>query len=95
MRLIWKSLLKERGTMAIYKNGELSKGNNIVAKANPPAPILSDVEINKAVEDYISCAAKAVALLEAIYKVSNTYGIDDASKVRICKEICSDYKVEE
>ena len=81
--------------MAIYKNGELARVEKPEVKANPPAPVLSDVEMNKAVEDYISCAAKAVALLEAIYKVSNTYGIDDASKVRICKEICSDYKTEE
>ena len=81
--------------MAIYKNGELSKAKELPVKSNPPAPVLTDVELNKAVEDYISCAAKAVALLEAIYKISSTYGIDDASKVKICKEISSDYKTEE
>lgn len=81
--------------MAIYKNGELARVEKPEVKASPPAPVLSDAEMNKAVEDYISCAAKAVALLEAIYKISNTYGIDDTSKIKICKEICSDYKTEE
>ena len=51
--------------MAIYKNGELARAEKLEVKANPPAPVLTDVEMNKAVEDYISCAAKAVAAAPA------------------------------
>ena len=77
--------------MAIYKNGELSVGHRETPDAGVAAPILSDAQINKHIEDYITLATNCEALLEAIYRVSNIYSLSDEDKTRVVKEIVKDY----
>jgi len=77
--------------MAIYKNGELSAEHKKTPDIGVAAPILSDAQVNKAIEDYITLSAKCVALLEAIYRVSNIYSLSDEDKTRVVKEIVKDY----
>lgn len=77
--------------MAIYKNGELSAGHRETPDVGVAAPILSDAQINKAIEDYITLATKCEVLLEAIYRVANIYTLDDADKAKVIREIVKDY----
>ncbi len=77
--------------MAIYKNGELNAGYKETSDAGVAAPILSDAQINKAIEDYITLATKCEVLLEAIYRVANIYTLDDADKAKVIREIVKDY----
>ena len=77
--------------MAIYRNGELNTGHKETPDIGVAAPILSDAQINKHIEDYITLATKCEALLEAIYRVSNIYSLSDEDKTRVVKEIVKDY----
>jgi len=54
-------------------------------------PILSDAQINKAIEDYITLATKCEVLLEVICRVANIYTLDDADKAKVIREIVKDY----
>ena len=77
--------------MAIYKNGELSAGHKETPDIGVAAPILSDVQINKHIEDYITLATKCEALLEAIYRITNIYSLEDNDKTKVIREIVKDY----
>ena len=77
--------------MAIYKNGELSAGHKETPDSGVAAPILSDAQINKHIEDYITLATKCEVLLESIYRVANIYTLEDADKTKVIREIVKDY----
>jgi hypothetical protein len=77
--------------MAIYKNGELNAGHRETPDAGVAAPILSDAQINKHIEDYITLATKCEVLLEAIYRITNIYSLEDNDKTKVIREIVKDY----
>ena len=77
--------------MAIYKNGELNAGHKETPDVGVVAPILSDAQVNKAIEDYITLATKCEVLLESIYRVANIYTLEDADKTKVIREIVKDY----
>lgn len=73
--------------MAIYKNGEIYKGDQIekVPDNSAASLITSDTKLNKSIEDYIILATKAQTLLEKIYEVASSYGIEDSGKLKAIK----------
>lgn len=77
--------------MAIYRNGELNVGHKETPDSGVAAPILSDAQINKHIEDYITLATKCEVLLEAIYRIANIYSLEDNDKTKVIREIVKDY----
>ena len=75
--------------MAIYRNGELSAKKE---DTNLNDVLLSDEKLNRSIEDYIVTASKAVALLEAIAKISCNYELDANARTSAIRDITLDYR---
>lgn len=79
--------------MAIYKNGEIYKGDTEKAPDNSVGALLtSDAKLNRSIEDYITLATKAATLLDVINRVafSEMY---DSEKVKVIKTITKEEDV--
>lgn len=82
--------------MAIYKNGEIYRGDTVMTKekaSNTDSALLSDAEINTYIEDYIVDATKLQVLLKVIKTINRVSIMTDYNKIDLVNQILKDQGV--